>query len=293
MKRRQFTTAAALSCFSLAHSIAAFAGGLSDERLAARLREIEARAQGKLGVCMLDTASGREFGYRADERFMMLSTFKLLASALVLHRVDQGKESLDRRIAYSRDDLVSWSPVTEKHMGQGMTLGKLCEATITTSDNTAANLILKSYGGPAALTAFVRQLGDEITRFDRYETELNIRHAAEPAMDTSTPRAMLHSMHKVVLGDALSAPSRRILQQWLLNNTTGGKRLRAGVPADWRIGEKTGTNKTDANDIGVAWPLHGSPLLVTAYLAQSMASADIKDAALAQIGALLAEWPDS
>jgi beta-lactamase class A len=293
MKRRQFATAAALSCFSFALPLRALSQTLSDEQLAARLRELEARGQGRLGVHMLDTASGREFGYRSDERFMMLSTFKLLASALVLHRMDQGREKLNRRIPYTKEDLVSWSPVTEKHVGEGMTLAQLCEATITTSDNTAANLILKSYGGPAALTAFVRQLGDKATRCDRFETELNVRHATEPEMDTTTPRAMLHSMHKVALGDALSEHSRRILQQWLLNNTTGGKRLKAGIPANWRIGDKTGTNKTDANDIGIVWPANGKPVLLTAYLAESRASTAEKDDTIAQVGRLLLPFSES
>lgn len=290
MRRRQLASAAALSCISFALPLPAFSRTLSSDQLTARLRELEAGAQGRLGVHMHDTESGREFGYRADERFLMLSSFKLLASALVLQRVDQGREALDRRIPYTKADLVSWSPVTEKHVAEGMTLAQLCEATITTSDNTAANLILKSYGGPASLTAFVRTLGDGTTRFDRYETGLNVRHAAEPAMDTTTPRAMLRSMHKVVLGNALSEPSRHTLQQWLLNNTTGGKRLKAGIPPSWRIGDKTGTSRTGANDIGIAWPPDGKPLLVTAYLAESTASAEMKEATLARVGALLSKF---
>jgi beta-lactamase class A len=255
----------------------------------ARLRELEAAAQGRLGTHIIDTATGQEYGYRADERFMMLSTFKLLACAVVLSRVDAGNELLERRIRYSKQDLVTYSPVTEKYAdGEGMTLAQLCEATLTTSDNTAANLILASYGGPAAVTAMARKVGDRVTRLDRMETALNVKHQ-DGVLDTTSPRAMALTMQQVVLGDALSAPSRQLLQQWLLANTTGGKRLKAGLPPDWRIGDKTGTNNTDTNDIGVVWPPNRKPWLVTAYLADSQASTGVREATLAGVGRLVQE----
>lgn len=253
------------------------------------LREIETTARGRLGVHIIDTATGREHGWRSDERFLMLSSFKLLASAFVLARADRGEDSLERRIRYRQQDLVSWSPVTEKHVGgDGLSLAQLCEATVTTSDNTAANLILKSYGGPQALTAFARRLGDTVTRHDRYEPELNVRARSSEPLDTTTPRAMAHTVHKLLLGDALAPASRERLLQWLLANTTGGKRLRAGVPAGWRVGEKTGTAGDDANDIGIAFPPQRPPLIVTAYLAESTTDGATRDAALASVGRLLA-----
>ena len=259
----------------------------------ARLRDLEVAVQGRLGVHILDTASGHGYGYRADERFMMLSSFKLLACALVLHRVDTGLESLQRRIPYTQQDLIIWSPVTEQHAdGEGMTLAELCEATITTSDNTAANLILSSFGGPAALTAYVRALGDPVTRLDRIEPELNSKVGDEP-LDTTSPRVMVATMHKLLLGDALSAPSRDRLNDWLLGNTTGGNRLKAGLPADWSIGDKTGTNGTDANDIGVIRPPDRAPLLVVAYLADSAVSGPQKDATIAAVGRLVRDIADS
>ncbi|MES2943768.1 MAG: class A beta-lactamase [Pseudomonadota bacterium] len=292
IKRRFFTSFAgiALGGFASKYSLALTANpGSSVEAVQARLRELEASVQGRLGVYMVDSATGRAWSYRADERFMMLSSFKLLASALVLYRVDQGRESLDRRILYSRSDLVTYSPVTEKHAdGTGMSLAELCEATITTSDNTAANLILASYGGPPAVTAFARQLGDQITRLDRIETDLNVGKA-ESLLDTSSPRAMAETMQKLVLGNVLSTASRERLQQWLLANTTGGKRLKAGLPADWKIGDKTGTNKSDTNDIGVLWSPNRQPWVVTAYLADSPAGGQAKEAVMAQIGMLVSE----
>lgn len=228
-----------------------------------------------------------EYGYRSDERFMMLSSFKLLASALVLSRVDSGQESLDRRIPYRKEDLIPWSPITEQHVdGEAMTLAQLCEATITTSDNTAANLILSTYGGPVALTAYLRQIGDTVTRLDRCEPDLNVRHP-DALMDTTSPRAMVGTMQKLLFGDALALQSRNLLQQWLLNNTTGGKRLKAGIPPDWQIGDKTGTNKTDANDVGVIWPPNRAPVLVAAYLADSQADGTTKEMTIAAVGKLV------
>lgn len=251
-----------------------------------RLRAIEAQVTGRLGVHLLDTATGREVSRRPDEKFMLLSSFKLLASALVLHRVDGGRESLNRRIHYRASDLVAWSPVTERHVDKGMTLAELCEATVTTSDNTAANLILTSFGGPGALTAYLRGLGDQVTRLDRFEPELNVAHPEAP-FDTTSPRAMVTTMKKLLLGNALTPQSRGMLVDWLVANTTGDARLRAGVPACWRVGDKTGTNATASNDVAVIWPPGRAPLLVAAYLADSTADAAARDSALAAVGRLL------
>ena len=288
IQRRHFSTATALALASPLALVSTRAHAVHS--LHAQLQLLEASAQGRLGVTILDTATGQAHGHRADERFMMLSSFKLLASALVLARVDRGQESLDRRITYARSDLVTYSPVTERFADtpEGMSLGGLCEATITTSDNSAANFILDSCGGPAALTRFARELGDDTTRLDRRETELNTGTAAA-LLDTTTPRAMALTMQKLLLGNALSPASRERLQQWLVGNTTGDKRLRAGLPAGWRVGDKTGTNKLDANDIGITWPASGrAPLIITAYLAESTASSAVKEATLAGVARLAA-----
>lgn len=295
ISRRHFMVVAACSSlaasFTMAQSALALPTNLAQRNAAiqARFRELEAAAQGRLGVHILDTATSLEYGYRSDERFMMLSSFKLLASALVLYRVDAGKESLDRRMPYTAKDLIAWSPITEKHTdGSGMTLAQLCEGTITTSDNTAGNLVLSSYGGPAAFTEFARLLGDNVSRLDRNEPTLN-SPTDEGVMDTTSPRAMSHVMHKVLLGDALSAKSRLLLQQWLRANTTGNNRLKAGLPIDWTIGDKTGTNKTDSNDIAIVYPPNRPPLLVAAYLAESRASSQVKDATIAAVGKIVHE----
>ena len=250
------------------------------------LADLERRHGGRLGVEVLDTATMNGVAHRGDERFPMCSTFKFLAAAFVLARVDRGQESLDRRVAYTRDDLVTYSPVTEKHVGAGMTVGELCDAAVTLSDNTAGNLLLDSFGGPAGLTAYARSLGDEVTRLDRRETDLNEARPGDPR-DTTTPAAMVDLLRQTVLGDALSGPSRAQLTAWLVANKTGDKRLRAGVPKDWRVGEKTGTGENNTtNDVGIIWPPARAPIIVAAYYVEARASGDERNAVLAEVGRL-------
>lgn len=249
------------------------------------LGALETASKGRLGVHVLDTHSGESYGYRADERFLMCSTFKVAACALALRRVDAGREALARRIRFAKSDLIPWSPITAKHVDEGMTLGELCAAAITVSDNTAANLILASFGGPSALTAYLLGLGDPVTRLDRNEPTLNV---PDGELDTTSPRAMTQTLCTLLLGDALSVASRQQLQQWMLAATTGGARLKAGLPPDWRIADKTGTGDTSSNDIGIIWPPGRRPVLVAAYLAESEADGASKDAILASVGALVA-----
>ena len=250
------------------------------------LADLERRHGGQLGVAVLDTATMNGVAHQGDERFPMCSTFKFLAAAFVLARVDRGQEDLNRRVAYTRDDLVTYSPVTERHVGAGMTLSELCDAAVTLSDNTAGNLLLDSFGGPAGLTAYARSIGDAVTRLDRRETELNEARPGDPR-DTTTPRAMVDLLHKTVLGDALSAPSRAQLTAWLVANKTGDKRLRAGVPKDWRVGDKTGTGENNTtNDVGIIWPPGRAPIIVAAYYVEARASGDERNAVLAEVGRL-------
>jgi beta-lactamase class A len=271
---------------------AAFAKPAPGIDLNDQLQALERRHGGRLGVSILDMASGERAGHRADERFPMCSTFKFLAAAQVLARVDRGEEELQRRVIFASKDLVTYSPMTEKHVGApGMTLAELCHATITLSDNTAGNLLLDSFGGPAGLTAFARSLGDNVTRLDRRETELNEAIPGDPR-DTTTPAAMLDDMRRLLLGDALSPASRKQLGDWLLANTTGGSRLRAGLPGDWRVGDKTGTSDNGinnaSNDIAIAWLSDRAPLLVTAYYAEATAPQETRNAVLAEVGRIAA-----
>ena len=259
------------------------------EELETVLRRIETARGGRLGVAVLDRGSGEAAGHRAAERFPLSSTFKLLAAGAVLAQVDAGQIRLDDRIRYGRDELVTYSPVTEQHAGrEGMTVAEICEAAMTLSDNTAANLMLRSLGGPEGLTAWLRSIGDGITRLDRWETALNEARPGDPR-DTTTPAAMLATMQRLTLGDALSFGGRAQLLVWLRGNRTGGARLRAHLPAGWEAGERTGTGSNGtSNDVGLIWPPGGAPLLVAAYLTEGAGDMPIRDAALADVGAAVA-----
>lgn len=288
--RRSFTAAVILTGWMpvLARSQTDKKYRWTPDRLAAfnqALAELEASSRGRLGVGLLDTASGQTAGYRGDERFLMLSSFKTLAAAYILARADRGEDQLTRRIPIAEADLQEHAPVTRRHVGpQGMTLAELCEATVTTSDNTAANLMHRSYGGPQALTRYLRSLGDTVTRHDRYEPELNRPHAGEP-LDTTSPHAMSATLDALLFGQALKPQSRQLLQSWLLASITGGKRLRAGFPADWKIGEKTGTySKVGANDAGFAQAPGGAPIIVCAYLETTAIPMDERDRIIAEVG---------
>jgi beta-lactamase class A len=251
--------------------------------IATRLAEIEASVRGRLGVAILDTQTGTVYGRRQNERFALCSTFKVLATALVLDRVDHGQEQLGRRVAFNTDDVVPYSPVTEVQAGaEGMTMSELSAAAITQSDNTAANLMLKSFGGPKVLTEYLRSLGDKTTRLDRLEPVLNEVKRGDPR-DTTTPRAMVYTLQRILLGNILSTSSKKQLVDWLMANTTGANRLKAGLPKGWRIGDKTGTSNGATNDVAIIWPPNRAPIIIAAYLADAQAPPANRDAALADV----------
>lgn len=244
--------------------------------LARSLAEIEAGVGGRLGVFAIDTGTGRQWAHRPDERFAMCSTFKWVLAAAVLARVDAAALTLDDAVSYGSTDLLEHAPVTREHVTAGaMTVEALARAAVTVSDNTAANLLLAKLGGPggpAALTQFVRALGDHVTRLDRNEPTLNENAPGDPR-DTTSPRAMVGLMQKVLCGDALSDASRARLLGWLRACETGKERLRAGLPGDWSVGDKTGTGARGAvNDVAIAVPPGRAPILVAAYLSDGPGS---------------------
>jgi len=285
LHRRTFLTALAAAPVVLpAASPAAEAGSAA---LNSRINDLEQRSGGRLGVAVLDTRTGRRFAWRGDDRFRMCSTFKMPLAAAILRRVDQGRERLDRRIPYGREVLMGNSPVVEKHLGQGMTVGELCDATITWSDNAAANLLLDALGpgagGPASLTRFLRAIGDQTTRCDRREPELNTGAPDDPR-DTTTPAAILETWKTLLLGDPLSPTSRQQLTDWVVANRTGAKRLRAGLPRGWRVGDKTGNNGKDTtNDIAIAWPRGRKPILIATFHDRGSPDDDARNAVLADV----------
>ncbi|HUA80486.1 MAG TPA: class A beta-lactamase [Dyella sp.] len=258
------------------------------EKAEDRLAALERRYGGRLGVAILDTGTGQRAGHRADERFLMCSTFKMLLAAAVLSRVDHGQEHLDRRLVYDRQAVLEYAPVTRQHVGPpGMTLAELCSAAVSLSDNTAANVLMAHLGGPSVVTNFARQVGDSITRLDRIEPELN-RPTPEGVSDTTTPHAMLGDLKTLMLGHVLSDPSRQQLTAWMLATTTGKKLVRAGVPADWRVGEKTGSGVTQNNDVAILWPPARKPLLVAAYYENTQKDSDGRSVVLAEVGRIVA-----
>ncbi|MCZ4089942.1 class A beta-lactamase [Sinorhizobium psoraleae] len=271
----------------LASTARAVAG--TNDDVSKQLGELEKRTGGRLGVAVLDTETNISFGHRESERFAMCSTFKALAAACVLARVDQGEEKLDRRIKFGKDALVPYSPVTEKHVGgDGMTVAELCEAAITISDNAAGNLLLESFGGPAGLTTWLRSINDQTTRLDRTEPELNEAKPGDPR-DTTTPGAMLETLGGLTLGPVLSETSRMQFIDWMVANKTGDARPRAGMPKDWRIGDKTGTSATGAaSDIAVVWPKDRGPILITVYIAEAKAPVKELNPVFGEVGKIVA-----
>lgn len=256
----------------------------ANDRLTDAIHAVETRLDARVGVSILNVENGREWQYRADERFPLTSTFKLLACAAILHKVDLGTETLDRRIIYGVEDLVTYSPTTEKHVDSGMTIGELCEAALHLSDNTSANLILNALGGPDELTAYLRDIGDDVTRLDRIEPDLNTAKPGDPR-DTTTPDAMRASLAYLLLGDALSADSRQLLEDWLTGNQVGGPLLRAGLPDDWKIADRTGAGGFGSRAIvAVIWPPEQKPVIVAIYITQTSASMDERNAAIADLG---------
>ena len=268
-------------------------GRTADENAGeAQLAALESKHPGRICVSVLDMASGKRIEHRSGERILICSTFKTLAAALVLARVDKGEEKFDRRVHYTESDLVDSSPATKANVGKGgMTIAELCAAMMTLSDNTAGNLLLASFGGPGALTTFCRSLGDEITHLDRLEPELNYHDTPDDQRDTTTAAAMLENLRRLLFTDVLSPASRLQLAAWLMTNRTGDTRLRAGLPKNWLAGDKTGTNGDkdgNANDIAVLWPSNRAPIIIKAYCEIPAIAADERNAIIAEIGRIAA-----
>ena len=245
-----------------------------------RFAELERGVGGRLGVYVLNTGNGTELAYRDYERFPFASTFKIILGGAILERSRYEAGLLQQLVDYRRDDLVTYSPQTEKNLATGMTVAELCAAAIGYSDNSAANFLIKLLGGPAAVTAYARSIGDQEFRLDRWETELN---SALPGdlRDTTTPRAMGTSLKKLVLGDALPKAERELLKHWLVSNTTGANKIRAAVPLDWVVGDKTGGGDYGStNDVAVIWPPGKSPLIIALYYTQDKKDAPLRDGML-------------
>ncbi len=289
LNRRTFLLAVA-SLPLLSANVLSASDKHDDAKAKQSLQQLEQKFGGRLGVFALDTGNGTAFGFRAEERFPLCSTFKVVVAAAILRRSARNPALLEQRVRYKQSQLVTYSPVTEKHLAQGMTVTELCAAALQYSDNTAANLLLQLLGGPASLTAFARSIGDETSRFDRWETALNTCIPGD-VRDTSTPRAMGRTLRNLVVGDALPEEQRARLWNWMLGNTTGDKRIKAGFPATWKIGDKTGSGDYGAaNDIAVLQPPGRKPIIVAIYSTQPQRDAKFSNETVASAAEIVASW---
>jgi beta-lactamase class A len=252
--------------------LAACATAKSGAAESAAFIALEAEVGGRLGVMALDTGTGHTISYRAQERFAMCSAFKWLLAAAVLAKVETGALSLDEMIAYKQTDLLDYAPVVRAHLAEGrLPVRALCAAAVEVSDNAAANLLLPRIGGPGGLTTFLRGVGDNTTRLDRNEPSLNTNLPNDPR-DTTTPAAMASTMNVLLCGNTLAPAGRAQLIEWLKNCSTGGERLRAGLPVSWQVGDKTGTGANGAVvDVAIAWPPARKPIVIASFCSGSTA----------------------
>lgn len=286
---RRTLLAPALAVFLLAAAVPARAATNALAALPAKLAALEKSAHGRLGLAVLDTATGTRFGYRDRERFPLCSTFKLVLAAAILKKSQADPTLLAKHVRYTEPELLAWAPITRQHLAQGLDVAALCAAALQYSDNTAANLLLRELGGPRALTAFARGLGDQAFRLDRPEPELNSAVPHDPR-DTTTPSAMAATTAKLVLGRAPALATREQLAQWLRGNTTGNDSIRAGVPAGWDVGDKTGSGAYGTtNDVAVLWPPKGAPLVLALYFTQPDKDAPARKDVLASATRLVLE----
>ncbi|RPK67026.1 MULTISPECIES: class A beta-lactamase [unclassified Streptomyces] len=258
------------------------------ERFARQFEDLERKYDARLGVYAIDTGTGREVTHNDAEHFAHASTFKALAAGAVLHKYSLG--GMDEVIKYSKKDLVSDSPVSERHVGTGMSLSALCDAAVRFSDNTAANLLLDRLGGPRGLDAVLADIGDDVTRMEHREPELN-RWSPGATSDTSTPRALAGDLRAFVLGDLLGNGERAQLTKWLRTNTTGAELIRAGMPRGWVVGDKTGSGGTygTRNDIAVVWRPDGAPVVVAILSNRFQEDAEYDNALIAEAASVVAE----
>ena len=283
-KTKIFSTLITIFCLTL--SLPANA----EDSLVDAVKSAENELGARIGLAVHDLETEQRWEYRSDERFALSSTFKTLACANVLHNVDIGQEKIDRVVRFSKSNLVTYSPVTEKHVGKkGMSLGELCQATLSTSDNSAANFILQAIGGPKSLTQFLRASGDNTTRLDRWETELN-EAIPKDKRDTTTPIAMITTLEKLVVGETLSTESRQQLQSWLKGNEVGDALFRKGVPSDWIVADRTGAGGYGSRAItAVMWPPGRKPIVAALYITETDVSFEDRDAVIAKIGTEIAK----
>lgn len=249
---------------------------------------VATRLKARVGLAVVDHETTRTFERNADQVFPITSTFKAFAAAALLANVDAGKDQLSRRVRFARNSLVTYSPVTGARVGDaGMTLEEICDAACTMSDNTAGNLLLEAIGGPSGFTSFMRSIDDRVTRLDRIETSLNEGIPGD-ARDTTSPRAAVGSLDRILLGDALSPGSRDKLRLWMTGNKVAGPLLRSSIPSDWKIADRSGAGGNGSRSIiAVMWPPRRKPIVAAIYMTETLASMEARNTAIAELGSAL------
>lgn len=267
-----------LTCFILLINISASANtqSVNFSQFQKQLEKLEKSFDGKIGVYAIDTTNNKIIAYHSDDRFPVQSTFKLIGVSALLKRSINNKKLLNEKIHYTKNDLMFWHPVTGQYVSKGMTLEALSEASISYSDNTAANLITKKLGGPQVVTDFAHAIGNQSFNVEHYECDLNSN--PRDHHDTSTPKDMAISLQKLLLGNVLAENERARLIQWMRNDAVGYKRIRAGVPIGWVVADKTGSGAYGiANDIGILWSPTCKPIVLAIYTAQNKRDAKSRD----------------
>jgi beta-lactamase class A len=289
MKKMAACSALALSALVCSFTLSAAVLAAENAPLLDAVKKEEATLQARIGMTVLDTGTNSRWQYRGDERFPINSTHKVFACAALLHKADKQQVSMSKRVSFDKANLVTYSPVTEKHVAPDtMSLDDLCQAAVSNSDNTAANLVFNEIGGPQALTLYMQSIGDKKTRLNRTEPSLN---EATPGdlRDTTTPNAITASLNKLVLGKALSTSSRAKLGQWMQDDKVADALLRSVLPKDWKIADKTGAGGFGSRSIvAVVWPAEDKkPLVVSIYITQTKASLADSNKAIARLGDVL------
>lgn len=257
----------------------------AEKALSKTILQIETDLQARIGVQILDSGSGWTWGHRQDERFLMASTFKALLCGAVLQAVDKAEVSLDEKLKIRAEDITNHSPVAERFIGGGLTIARLCHATLDQSDNTAANLLVDRLGGPQAVTLFLRDLGDQVTRLDRKEPDLNIFLSGD-VRDTTSPAAVVKSWEAMLIGNALSPASRNQLIEWLSTGGVTGKLLRPSVPRGWQVADRSGGGRDHTrNIVAMLTPPGRAPIFVAIFLSDTPANWSSRNAAVAKLGA--------
>lgn len=274
---------AATGCSLSAH--AAF----DQQTLQKKIEMLENKSGGKLGLTVVDTSDGTTYSWRGDEKFPLCSTSKVMVVAAILKKSESDTNLLAKKITINKSDMVNYNPITSKYIDSSMTITELSKAALQYSDNAAMNKLLSYLGGPRHATQFARTIGDKTYRLDRNEPGLNTAIPGD-SRDTTTPSAMADTLNKLILGTALKKEQKAKLTEWMKGNTTGLNSIKAGLPAEWTVADKTGSGDYGTtNDIAVIWPKNHAPVILTTYFTQPEKDASARKDVLASAAKLIAE----